>query len=137
VLILNASRNSEYAAAKILTAEATSDVDKGVVRELEFLKEITKNSETHDEEEGFDYLPILLDDFIVTSPGGTRHLCLVQVLFSTSVSALRRSAPTKSLPVYMVRNIIYMVLQALDVLHSLDIIHTGTTPLSILYLLYS
>ncbi|KAJ4469865.1 kinase-like domain-containing protein [Lentinula aciculospora] len=108
---------------KILNAETTSDVEQGVVRELEYLKDIVKNAEER-KDEGFEHLPILLDDFIITSQDGNRHLCLVQTVFSTSVSALRRSAPTKSLPVYMVRNILYMVLQALDVLHSLKIIHT-------------
>ncbi|KAE9399800.1 kinase-like protein [Gymnopus androsaceus JB14] len=124
--------DSKYVAAKILTAEATLDVDRGAVRELEFLEEIAKNAQERDEE-GFEHLPILLDNFTITSPGGNRHLCLVQTLFSTSVSALRRSAPTKSLPVYMVRNILYMVLQALDVLHSSDIIHTDVKLDNILF----
>lgn len=122
----------KYVAAKILTVEATLDVDRGIVRELEFLQVIAEKAQKTDEE-GLDYLPILSDNFIVTSPDGNRHLCLVQILLSASVSALRRSAPTKSLPVYMVRNILYMVLQALATLHSLDIIHTGTIlPLSYL-----
>ncbi|KAJ3749044.1 kinase-like domain-containing protein [Lentinula detonsa] len=114
---------SEYAAVKILTAEATLDVECGHVHELEFLKDIAQRAQTSDDE-GLDYLAILLDDFTVTGPSGNRHLCMVQHLYSTSVSALRRSAPTKSLPVYTVRNVIFMALHGLAYLHSLNIIHT-------------
>ncbi|KAJ3733611.1 kinase-like domain-containing protein [Lentinula guzmanii] len=114
---------SEYAAVKILTAEATLDVERGHVHELEFLKDIAQRAQTSDDE-GPDYLAILLDDFTVTGPSGNRHLCMVQHLYSTSVSALRRSAPTKSLPVYTVRNVIFMALHGLAYLHSLNIIHT-------------
>ncbi|KAL0957553.1 hypothetical protein HGRIS_001340 [Hohenbuehelia grisea] len=115
-----------YAAAKILTYEATAD--QLCVRELEFLQTITRGAETNDSEEGFEHLPFLYDHFTIDvgGPGNTAqtHLCLIQTLFSTSVSALRRSAPTQSLPIYMVRSFIYMTLQALQTLHSLHIIHT-------------
>ncbi|KIK53309.1 hypothetical protein GYMLUDRAFT_250428 [Collybiopsis luxurians FD-317 M1] len=124
--------DSKYVAVKILTAEVTLDADNGVVRELEFFKEIAEKAKDRDDE-GFEHLPALLDSFTLTSPIGTRHLCLVQTLFSASVSALRRSAPTKSLPVYMVRNILYMDLQALDALHFLDIIHTDVKLDNILF----
>jgi serine/threonine-protein kinase SRPK3 len=117
-----------YAAAKILTLEATQE--SGPVRELLFLREITKRAEQGEDEEGLDYLPALHDDFFIHIPAEDparvqRHLCLVQTLYSTSVSALRRSAPTKSLPIYMVRNVIHMTLRALEVIHSLKIVHTG------------
>ncbi|PPQ72308.1 hypothetical protein CVT24_004585, partial [Panaeolus cyanescens] len=62
-----------------------------------------------------------------------KHLCLTQPLYSTSVSALRRSAPTKSLPVYMVRNFIYMTLNALKTIHSLNIVHTDVKLDNILF----
>lgn len=78
--------------------------------------------------EGFEHVPILLDHFTVTVTGhgrDRRHLCFVQNLYSTSVSALRSSSPTNYLPVYMIRHLIYMVLQGLTALHSLNIIHTS------------
>ncbi|KAJ3857492.1 kinase-like domain-containing protein [Lentinula lateritia] len=106
---------SAYNAVKILTAEATQDVEHGLIRELEFLIDAHRR---------FEHVPILLDHLTVTGPAGDRHLCLVQNLHSTSVSALRRSSPTNSLPVYMVRHLIYMALQGLTALHSLNILHT-------------
>ncbi|KAJ3710879.1 hypothetical protein DFJ43DRAFT_1228585 [Lentinula guzmanii] len=95
---------NEYAAVKILTAEATLDVEHGHVHALEFLKDIAQRAQTSDDE-GLDYLAILLDDFTVTGPSGKRHLCMVRHL-------------------YTVRNVIFMALHGLAYLHSLNIIHT-------------
>ncbi|KAJ3914384.1 kinase-like domain-containing protein, partial [Lentinula edodes] len=103
---------------------------------LEFLRDIAKRAGECDDKdddegcEGFEHVPILLDHFTVTVTGhgrDRRHLCFVQNLYSTSVSALRNSSPTNSLPVYMIRHLIYMVLQGLTALHSLNIIHTMET----------
>lgn len=107
-------------AAKILTCEATQE--SGPVRERDILHAIGQRADCNLDEEGFDYLLVLRDDFTITIAGlGQSHLCIIQTLHSTSISALRRSAPSKSLPVYMVRSIIYMTLQALQSLHSLHI----------------
>ncbi|PPQ99428.1 hypothetical protein CVT24_005415 [Panaeolus cyanescens] len=112
------SGSEKYVVAKILTVEATEE--PGPVREREFLTAITQYANDVGDDEGLDYLPVLYDSFTIDG----KHLCLTQPLYSTSVSALRRSAPTKSLPVYMVRNFIYMTLNALRTLHSLHIVHT-------------
>lgn len=45
---------------------------------------------------------------------------------SSDVASLRRTSPTKSLPVYMVKKIVALVLDALDQLHDMGIVHTGT-----------
>ncbi|CDO70010.1 hypothetical protein BN946_scf184354.g12 [Trametes cinnabarina] len=106
----------QYLAAKILTIDATERHETGQCRELEFLKEIASRDETQ-------YLPLLRDSFIEQGPKG-KHLCLVQDLYSTSVSALRRSSPYKALPAYMVRNIVSMLVEALAQLHEMRIVHT-------------
>ncbi|OSC96744.1 hypothetical protein PYCCODRAFT_1472362 [Trametes coccinea BRFM310] len=106
-----------YLAAKVLTIDATERHTTGQCRELEFLKEIAARKET-------DYLPLLRDDFVEQGPKG-KHLCLIQDLHSTSVSALRRSSPHKALPAYMARNIISMLVKALEQLHEMRIVHTG------------
>ena len=69
---------------------------------------------------------MLRDHFIEQGPKG-RHLCLVQDLYSTSVSSLRRSSPHKALPPYMVRNIVSMLVDALAQLHAMRIVHTGSS----------
>ena len=102
---------------KILTIDATQRHEAGLAHELEFLKEIEARNDT-------DYLPMLRDYFIEQGPQG-KHLCLVQDLYSTSVSSLRRSAPLKALPPYMVKNVVSMVVDALAQLHAMRIVHTG------------
>lgn len=87
------------------------------MRELEFMKEIEARGDT-------DYLPLLRDNFGERGPRG-EHLCLIMDLYSTSVSALRWSAPHKALPPYMVRNIVMMLVEALVQLHTMRIVHTG------------
>ncbi|KAJ7209763.1 hypothetical protein GGX14DRAFT_108584, partial [Mycena pura] len=91
---------------------------EGKTRELEFLKELRDMGVDR------DFLPLMYDDFIERSAFGS-HLCIVMDLYSDSVSALRRSSPTKALPPYMTRNIIHMLLEALHQLHERQIIHTG------------
>ncbi|KAH9929341.1 kinase-like domain-containing protein [Fomitopsis serialis] len=109
-------RGYKYLAAKILTVDATKRHGTGQMRELEFMKEIRGWKDS-------DHLPLLRDHFVERGPRG-EHLCLVMDLYSTSVSALRRSAPHKALPPYMTRNIIMMLVEALVQLHSMRIVHT-------------
>lgn len=87
------------------------------MQELQFLKAIQGCDDINS-------LPILRDDFFVDGPRG-RHMCFVMDLLSTDVSSFRRQFPNKALPPFWVKNIIALVLEGLEQLHDLDIIHTG------------
>ena len=116
----NRSKSNKYQALKILTIDATQRHNAGQSRELKFLQEIEGRRNDAD----FDFLPLLRDHFVEQGPRG-KHLCLVQDLYSISVSSLRRSSPNKTLHPYMARNIISMVVHALAKLHAMRIVHTG------------
>lgn len=107
----------KYLAAKILTTEATNRNKARKMREREFLNEIVSRDTSNQ-------LPLLRDDFEERGPKGL-HICLVMNLLSSNISSFHRSAPSKALPPYIVRNIIAMVLEALVQLHDMNIVHTG------------
>jgi len=67
---------------------------------------------------------MLRDDFEEEGPHGV-HLCLVMDLLSTDVSSFRRSAPDKRLPLYMTKMIVALMVESLESLYELNIIHTG------------
>ena len=56
-------------------------------------------------------------------------LCLVMERLGTDVSSFRRSAPSKTLPVYTSKIIIAHIIDALVGLHDFNIIHTGAVNL--------
>ena len=118
----------KYHAAKILSVEATSE-PHGPSRERDFLQDLNERRYEEGFDEGSGYTTLLLDSFEHVAPeSGLKHLCLISPVFSTSVSALRDSSPHKRLPVYMVRNIVYMALSALKSLHGLGIVHCDVKP---------
>ncbi|KAJ3804506.1 hypothetical protein F5876DRAFT_83046 [Lentinula aff. lateritia] len=58
-----------YNAVKILPAEATNNVEDGLIREPEVLRDVAKRTGECDDEEdcgGIEHVPILLDYFTVT-----------------------------------------------------------------------
>ena len=70
-------------------------------------------------------LPTTHDASEVQGPRGS-HLYFLANLLNSDVSSFR-SAPSKALRPYIVKNVISQVLEALVQLHSLDIIHTGVS----------
>jgi hypothetical protein len=96
--------------------------------ELEFLQAIQSC-------EDVDCLPILRDHFEQRGPRGS-HLCFVMDLLSTDVSSFRRSFPTRALPPFFVKNIISLVLQGVDQIHELNIVHTGGSVVTGIHLVW-
>lgn len=105
-------------ACKVLTTEATQEVDTGQSREPESLQKIAKC-------EDINSLTVLRDYFRINGPQG-EHLCLVTDLLGPDLASLRRNTPSKALPMYVVRNIMAQVVEALVQLRELNIVHTGT-----------
>src|SRR6266481_203145 len=108
-------KDIRYLAVKILTAAATRGHQRN---ELEYLKAIRDLGDDR------PYIPMLRDDFEEEGPHGV-HLCLVMDILSTDVSSFRRSAPDKCLPLYMTKMIVALMVESLESLHDLNIIHTG------------
>ena len=111
-------RCREYLAVKILTAEMTRGHTTGQSREQALMERIQARGE-----EAWR-LPVLCDSFRVTSSYGS-HLCFVMNTLGGSINDLRKPAPGKALPVYLVKNIIAQLVDAVAQLHELDIIHPG------------
>ncbi|THU85115.1 kinase-like protein [Dendrothele bispora CBS 962.96] len=104
-------------------SEATKMHETSETKELEILKELRDMGADR-----LGDLPLMYDDFVECSPVGF-HLCIVMWFDSDSASALRRPSPTKALPPYMVKNLIHMLVEALDQLHERHIVHTNTVSL--------
>lgn len=111
------SKPMRYLAVKILTAYGTILNNAGRLSELEVLKAIGPVDRN-------DVLPFLINHFEELGPHG-QHLCFVVPPLSTDLASFRRSAPRKRLPLHTVKIILLCVLQALERLHGLNIIHTG------------
>jgi serine/threonine-protein kinase SRPK3 len=69
-------------------------------------------------------LPFLIDHFEELGPHG-QHLCFVIPPLSTDLGSFRQTAPKKRLPLHTVKMALLCVLQALDQLHRIGIIHNG------------
>ncbi|KAL5512707.1 hypothetical protein ACEPAG_2973 [Sanghuangporus baumii] len=120
--------NDRFVAIKALTGFTTSQVKKGLVRELDMLRLLSscKNGwrDTH--------CLFLLDDFI--QPGryesDGEHLCFVTDPFGPSLSAFMNAGYRFTKP--LIKKILLDILVGLDTLHSVGIVHTDLTSSNIL-----
>lgn len=110
----------KYVAAKILSADSTNALRNGLINELDFLQVVADRPPGTPEPN----LPILYDHFAQKGPHGV-HYCLLTNPLRSHVHAFRASAPSGRLPVHIVKPIIACVVEALQVLHSRNIIHAG------------
>lgn len=111
----------EYLAVKILTAEVTRYHYEGYTREAHFLDLIKRAQEC----QGTHGLPVYCEQFEISGPDGP-HICLVMHIIGNSLSALRKQAPYKALPVHLVRSIVSQLVNSVAKLHNIGIMHTGT-----------
>lgn len=70
------------------------------------------------------YISMLRNDFEERGPHGV-HLCLVIDIFSTDVSSFLLSAPDKRLSLHLTKMIVALMVESLESLYDLNIIHTG------------
>lgn len=111
--------NINYYALKILTTHATELNRRGRLRELETLQVIAKKLKSTT-----PWLPELIDHFKAAGPHGD-HLCFVLRLRSTDVGSFQRTAPSHIILLHDVKKIVRHALYALEIIHKLDMIHTG------------
>ena len=102
---------------KVLTVYGTTLNHTGQLNELRVLQAVAPVDRN-------DNLPFLISHFEELSPHG-QHLCFVVPPLSTDLGSFRRTAPKKQLPLHTVKITLLCVLQALERLHRIGIIHTG------------
>jgi serine/threonine-protein kinase SRPK3 len=123
------SSSLKYLAAKILTVDFTNALQIGLIHEPDFLQTIAERSAGTPE----PLLPVLRDHFAQRGPHGV-HYCILTSPLRSDVHAFRASAPTGKLAVHIVKPIIACVVEALKVIHVLDIIHADIKADNVLFL---
>ncbi|GJJ15012.1 hypothetical protein Clacol_009285 [Clathrus columnatus] len=121
--------SNKFLAAKILSADSTNALKNGLIHELEFLQAVADRPHGTPE----PLLPILHDHFAQKGLHGV-HYCFLTSPLRSHVHAFRASAPTGKLLVHIVKPIIACVVDALQVLHSRNIIHADIKADNLLFL---
>jgi serine/threonine-protein kinase SRPK3 len=114
------SLRSSSLKSKILTVDSTNALQIGLIHEPDFLQTVAERSAGTPE----PLLPILRDHFAQRGPHGV-HYCILTSPLRSNLHAFRASAPTGKLAVHIVKPVIACVVEALRVMHGLDIIHAG------------
>ena len=73
---------------------------------------------------GHDHIIQLLDSFHHPGPNG-QHFCLVYKAMGENILRTQGRMPSHKIPLPMLKQITRQLLQALDLLHTCDLVHTG------------
>ncbi|EMD35517.1 hypothetical protein CERSUDRAFT_53540 [Gelatoporia subvermispora B] len=114
---------TKYVAVKVLTANASYMVGRGLMAELTVMKSIMSKNTKHP---GFQFCSHLHDYFVHRSEK-SYHVCLVTDVHGPSLSEMGLQQPNRSFSVQQTKRIIKQILLALDYLHrDCKVVHTAT-----------
>ena len=116
--LLMQCRTEQYVSLKVGVADVTASKAN---RECEALTGLRDKYPQHP---GNSHIIHLLDSFQHQGPNG-QHFCLVYKAMGENILRTQGRMPSLKIPLPMLRKITRQLLQALDLLHSCDIVHTG------------
>jgi len=112
----------KHVTVKITTSDP--DFSDNVLHELEINERIVKDSFVS----GFKFVRPAFDDFMISTPTGSAHLCLVFEAMREPMSQFQHRIQGDKIPPQLVKVYVDFILEELDYLHSYcQIIHTGSS----------
>ena len=114
-------------AIKILIGEMSKDITGW--DEPSILRTLRDHNPRAD---GYSHICHLLEDFTLAGPNGS-HICLVSELMGATVLDVYRCIPA-AMPLWLVKRISKHVLLALQYMHECNMVHTGQSNITLLFL---
>ena len=111
-------RTEQYVSLKVGVADVSAIIAE---REREALNRVRDKDPKHP---GHDHIIHLLDSFHHQGPNG-QHFCLVYKAMGENILKTQGRMPSHKIPLPMLKQITRQLLQALDLMHTCDLVHTG------------